>query len=262
MQTTISTVNQRPRSTYLFAFLTLIGMFASAWNAPDGWNWILVALCIAAFIAILGWHITGRPSGILISERNLMSLSRFQMALWTTIILSGFFTIAVLRMKGDVEDPLAIKMDWHLWALMGISTASLVGSPLILSSKKEKEPTDGTLQKVAENLKEDSKEIDSNRQGVLYSNPNLSDASFADMFQGDELQNTNYLDLAKIQMFLFTVISAFAYAASLWDMFCKAKGASGGLEMMPELSDGLVAILGISHAGYLSSKNIAHTKTK
>jgi hypothetical protein len=153
-------------------------------------------------------------------------------------------------------------MDWHLWALMGISTASLVGSPLVLNSKKDKEPTAGTVEKVAVGLKENANEIEENRQGVLYSNPAITDARFVDMFQGDELQNTKYLDLAKVQMFLFTLIAAAAYAGTLWMTFNQSAGAPGGLENMPSLSEGLIALLGISHTGYLSSKGISHTKTK
>ena len=251
-----------PRWTLIFLILLLLGMFASAWSAQGGCNWLLVALCLVLFLAVIGWHITGRPAGILITERNLISLSRFQMVLWTVIILSGYFTMTVGRIKAGNEDALAIAMDWHLWALMGISTASLIGSPLALGSKKNDDPVDGAVTKTAHDLKEDPKEIEENRQGVLYSNDKIEDARFTDMFQGDELQNTKYLDLAKVQMFLFTFIAGVAYAATLWKMFDAAKGAPGGLEIMPGLSQGLIALLGISHAGYLSSKKIEHTKTK
>jgi hypothetical protein len=45
-------------------------------------------------------------------------------------------------------------------------------------------------------------------------------------------------------------------------MFNLASNAPGGLEAMPGLSEGLLALLGISHAGFLASKGVAHTKTK
>lgn len=253
----------RPAGWTLFFVLIVLGaMFASAWLGQGGWNWFLVALCLAVFLAVIGWHIAGRPGGIFINERNLMSLSRFQLSIWTVIILSGFFMIAISRIRAGSDDPLAIAMDWHLWALMGISTASLIGSPLVLSSKKDKTPDEKVLKKTADNLNESSKEVDDNREGVLYSNVDMKSASFIDMFQGDEIQNTSHLDMAKIQMFLFTLIAATAYSVTLWNLFDAAKGAPGGLEAMPGLSDGLIAILGISHAGFLASKGVEHTKTE
>ncbi len=257
------TNSQKPPAwTIPFILLTLAAMFAAAWIGQSGWNWLLVAIFLCLFLAVLGHRVVGRPTGILITPRNLMSMSRFQMVIWTVIILSGYFTMALARIKAGVEDPLSIALDWHLWALMGISTASLVGTPLLLNSKKDEEPAEGTVAKVADGLGEDKTEIDQNRQGVLYSNPNISDASISDMFQGDELQNTKYLDLAKVQMFLFTLIAATSYAVTLWNTFSAAGTDPGSLETMPGLSDGIIALLGISHTGYLSSKGITRTQTK
>jgi hypothetical protein len=244
------------------ALLIFGGIFVAAWLGQGGVNWLLIALGLAAFVALLGWHITGRIGGIFINERNLMILSRFQLAIWTIIILSGFFLIAIGRIRAGSDDPLAIAMDWHLWALMGISTASLIGSPLILNSKKDQQPAPEVMNKAAVILKEPQAEIEKNREGLLYSNTDIGDASFADMFQGDEVQNTYHLDLAKVQMFIFTIIAATAYSAALWNLFDQAKGAPGGLEMMPGVSDGIIALLGISHLGFLSSKGVAHTKTQ
>jgi hypothetical protein len=44
-------------------------------------------------------------------------------------------------------------------------------------------------------------DINNNKQGTLYANPSISDASFSDMFEGDEVGNAAYIDLAKVQMF-------------------------------------------------------------
>lgn len=241
--------------------LVFAGIFTAAWRAQGGINWLLVAIGLSVFLAILGWRITGRVLGVFINERNLMSLSRFQLGIWTVIILSGFFIIAISRIKSGSDDPLAIGIDWHLWALMGISTASLVGSPLILNSKKDKTPDDKVMDKTAANLQESKADIEKNREGLLYKNEDIQCASFADMFQGDEVQNTGHLDLAKVQMFLFTLIAAVAYSVTLWNTLDAAQGAPGGLEAMPGLSEGLIALLGISHTGFLASKGVEHTKT-
>jgi len=212
---------------------------------------------------VLGLAITKRPFGILINERNLVSLSRFQMSLWTVVVLAAYFTFALARIKASIndptlKDPLNIILDWHLWALMGISTTSLVGAPLILSTKKDKDPDPSVIPKTARAVAELPADINANRQGTLYANPKMADARFTDMFQGDELVNTAHIDLAKVQMFYFTIIAVLAFFVLVFNAIVVS---NPDLSHLPVLPDGLVAILGISNAGYLTSKGIDHTKT-
>lgn len=239
----------------------VVGMFGCAWGIGSGIGWLLVAVMLAVFMIVIGLHIVGRPAGVLVNELNLMSLSRFQMAIWTIIVLSAYFTMAVVRIKAGTPDALKIAIDWQLWALLGISTTALVGTPLILSTKKSKEPVPNEVAKTAAMLNEPQADVDANRQGILYANPSPADARFIDIFQGDELKNTAHVDLAKVQMFFFTVITAFAYCVMLFNAFVAAKGDPAALASLPALPDGMVAILGISHAGYLTSKGIDRTKT-
>jgi len=124
-------------------------MAVVAWVAPAGWNGAIVLALMSGFMLLLGAHIGKRPLGILVNQRNLMSLSRFQATLWTLVILSGYFTMALMRIKANIPDPVAIQIDWHLWVLMGISATSLVGSPLIASMKKAKEPDPAIVTKTA-----------------------------------------------------------------------------------------------------------------
>lgn len=42
------------------------------------------------YLPSVGRWISGRPLGMLTSERNLLSFSRFQMASWTILLLSAF----------------------------------------------------------------------------------------------------------------------------------------------------------------------------
>jgi hypothetical protein len=220
--------------------------------------WALILVAVGLFVCFLGRWISGRLMGIFIGSRNLMSLSRFQMVLWTVLILSAYFTMALHRVRdGAPVDPLAIGMDWHLWALMGISTASLIGSPLLLGSKADKQADQKSVDKAAAALKESAKDIEGNSAGTLYVNKTIADASFLDIFQGDEIGNTAYVDPAKMQMFLFTVIALIAYGAAVAAMLRK-----GDYSAMPVPSEGLIALLGISHAGYLASKTTDQTTTK
>jgi energy-coupling factor transporter transmembrane protein EcfT len=234
------------------ALMIVAGCFTSR-----GLNLVLITMLMFLVMLILGKTITRRPLGILINERNLMSLSRFQMALWTLIALAAYFTYALARIRAGTPDPLNVQMDWHLWALMGISTTSLVGSPLILTTKKDKDPDPAALQRAARLNAEPAAEIDANREGTLYGNASLADACFTDMFQGDEINNTTHIDLAKVQMFYFTIISAVAFFVMVFSTLASPTPELGQLPLLP---DGLVAVLGISNAGYLTSKTISHTQ--
>lgn len=222
------------------------------------WGWFIVALSMVVYLLFLGRWITGRPLGVLINERNLMSLSRFQMVSWTVLLLSAFFAVALKRLtKVDAAQALNIGMNWRLWALMGISATSLVGTPLVLSTKTDQIPDQKTLTKAANALGEDENAIKQNSQGTLYSNPDIRDAALTDMFQGDEVGNTAYLDVSKVQMFYFTIIAVIAYACVLFKAI--SLGSGGDAFTMPNPSDALVGLLGISHAAYLTSKTVQHS---
>lgn len=241
-------------SLLLTAVMILAGLFA-----PRGWNWVIVVASMLIFIVTLGVYINGRPWGIFIDERNMMTLSRFQLVVWTLIILSAFITITLARVRALVADPLAIELPWQLWALMGISTTSLMGSPLIRSTKKRKTPTDEARSRMAKLQRLDVSMIDKTREGTLSVKEKVDEAQFADMFRGEEVENSPYLDMAKVQMFFFTIIAAIAYAVVLVNWIATKEPSA--LASFPELSDGLLAILGISHAGYLGNKMVDHTKT-
>lgn len=197
------------------------------------------------------------------------------MVVWTVLVLSAYLTFALARIKamaaglpaGDpVADALNVQVDWHLWALLGISTTSLVGAPLILSPKKDQEPSPSMMQRSAQMNGETEADIMANKHGTLYANAKLSDARVTDMFEGDELINTARIDLAKVQMFYFTLVAAICFYAMTYHLLLQGPAmlAQGKpyLDHLPLLPDGFVAILGISHAGYLSSKGISRTKSQ
>lgn len=66
----------------------------------QGALWIGSIALISCFFLIVSLHITGRPLGLLVNERNLISLSRFQTVLWTIVLLSAYYTAASLPFTG------------------------------------------------------------------------------------------------------------------------------------------------------------------
>jgi hypothetical protein len=281
----------------LCALLLVVMIGTVLWIPTDirVWAWGVVGLCMVLFVFCLGVAISGRPLGILINEQNLMSISRFQAVLWTVIIVSALLVIASARMRDGVKDPgspLNIKFSTQVLALLGISSVALVGSPLIDATKKSKTPDPAVAAQTAAALATTnnvpasvagqtpvadsasnnvpaaltaqaaalSNAISQNAQGLLYKNPQISDASFSDMFEGTEIGNAAHVDLAKVQMFFFTLIVALAYIYALGTVITGNTIDDPNLSF-PPLSDGMVALLGISNGGYLGAKAVDHTKT-
>jgi hypothetical protein len=258
------------------------------------------------------------------------------------------------RIQKGAVDPVAVGLPSLLWALMGISTTSLVGSPLIHGTKQDKDPTEEATNKVArknvaestkraaeKNKKNKKKEtgtkqentqqvtvtnqeniqqvtgteqentqqltvtkqentqqvtvtkqentqqvtgakqentqqvpatqaeidtatqkINDDREGILCINQDPKDASFNDIFTGEEINNCDRLDLSKIQMFYFTIIAVVTYAVALYGLMHTNALNPGDLKNFPPLPDGLVALLTISHSGYLINKAVDHTQTQ
>jgi hypothetical protein len=68
--------------------------------------------------------------------------------------------------------------------------------------------------------------------------------------------NTAYVDVSKLQMFYFTVIAIIAYAYALYSALDNIYPQAGFA--LPVPSDALVALMGISHAAYLTGKTVQH----
>lgn len=245
----------------LSAVLLLILMIISGYFATAGLNWIFVVFFLLLFFMVVGTLINGRLSGVLIDERNQMSLSRFQMVLWTLIIVSAFLTIALVRIHAGIQEALNITVPEQLWALLGISTTALVGTPLLLSIKKDKNPTPEEVEKL--NIKaekyEKNKIVD--QFGLIPVKKSYNDAEFADMFRGDETSTLYSINMAKVQMFFFTVIAALSYAVLLYNSISNVTDGNVAKLGFPIVSAGFIAVLAISNAGYLTNKGIDQTAT-
>ncbi len=250
--------------------IVVVGTFAAKLTlAPDASapiQWYLVMLLLFLFMVFAGHGISGRLAGLLIDERNKMTLSRLQLVLWTVVILSAYLTVVLARIPSHGLEALSVAIPTQVWWLLGISTASMVGSPLVLSNKKQ--------QKVSKAEKDNSVRLlaaevppEAPVQGtaavwaigavVVYASP--KQARFADLFRGDETGNATSLDLGKVQMFFFTIVAVLAYAFVLANSFPEMLGSPGSSAAFPALDDGMIALLGISHAGYLSNKAVPHS---
>jgi hypothetical protein len=235
--------------------------------------WLAVLAFFTLFMVLAGKGMTGRWCGLFVDPRNQISLSRVQTALWTNLVLSAwiaavFSNYAVLpapslsnSARVTTSTALDVAIPAELWAALGISLVSLVGSPLILSTKRDRIPDPVQRNQTIDQLGREKVRDAENAvppDGVLITKSRLQDAQFSDLFRGEETGNGAHLDLAKVQMFFFTLALLLSYALAIGAMLLRSGAML--LTSLPVLSAGFVTLLGISHAGYLTSKAVPHSK--
>ncbi len=272
--------------------------------------WLIILACMIAAFGLIGLSRGMGLMGILIDAgRNMISLSRMQIVLWTCVILSAFLTTALGRIGDYVfnrsayecspsaesacADPLDIELPPLLWALTGISVTSAVASPLLKANKaqrtSEQDRTQRTRAAQAQQTRFDAEgralaaapapapvtyasvlaqrkqasepavEGAEDSVGAMVRKTSWQEASFGDVFTGEEVSTFGYVDIAKVQNFFFTVIAVIAYAVMLGGLMAAAGRGVAGFSAFPDPREGLLAITAISHAGYLTDKAFTHS---
>jgi len=249
-------------AVFWVAFCVLFPSVPSLFTASVQWFWVVNIILFGAAGLSVGYCLRGRLWGIFINEQKMMSLSRLQVLLWTLLVLSALFTLIAARIQAGVADPVNIFVDEHLWEVMGISLGSFAGRTAIMGKKSATDPGSGVqlaraVQRTANRMGRSAGEIMASSIGVLYAHKTIDDASFTDMFQSDEISNKSVVDIGKVQMFFFTVLTVAAYAGAIWTMLLHTD--IGSISGLPILSDGFVALLFVSHAGLIA--NSATTAT-
>ena len=220
--------------------------------------WIEIAALAVLMIAV-GSSVTTYFWGILINERNVMSLTRFQAVLWTILVLADFATVLLIRAFHSLPTT-AVQIQPELLALMGISYASAVGSSIVNANKSGMQTPDAALEAAKNNLGDSNADFTA-AQGVLYKNKDISDARISDMFQGDELADTHTIDMGKVQMFFFTIVSAVVFIGMAKGALTNVTNGKLAIDtLIPTLPPTLIALMGISHGAYLGNKAVTRTQ--
>lgn len=258
--------------------LTLLSIFCSAAFLKYSFTiiWLIVIGLMLLFLYLAGWGITGayQPFPFLINEQNRMSTSKMQMSLWTILILSSYLVavFANIRSGFSIDTALGISIPEELWVALGISTVALVGSPLINSTKKKKDPNkkvflktlDGTLKDecAGKEAAADLKQImECHTEGQLIRNKDPQEASLYEIISGEEIGNYKIVDLARIQVLFFTLIMVVTYGAAIGNMFSEASKVLNTVPIsaFPELGTSGNTLLALSTAGYLFGKAVNQT---
>lgn len=242
--------------------LAALGCLGASFGAglltpSQAWAWAGILALLILFCAAVGVAINGRAAGLLIDERNRVSLSRFQVSAWTTLVLSALLTAALARVRAGAADPLAITIPGDLLVAMGISAASFVSSPMLLSLKAGGAASLDLATRTATQLGDHPTDLAP--VGQLYGRCDPARARWLDMLRGEETCNAAATDPSKVQQFLMTVMVLGLYGAGLWSFFASAPAAGAGVvQALPDFSPNMLWLIGLSHAGYLAYKAAPH----
>jgi len=223
------------------------------------WSWLGTMFLLTVSGLVTSHGVTGYWRGLLIDQRNRISLSRLQTSLWTLVTSSSFASAAISNLLYfPRSDPLMIAIPAGIWVLMGISATSLVGTPLIHNYKQNQDPNANETTKTLTQLS--AQNVDTSQvepAGRLLVNKSPADAKWADLFRGEEVGNAAQIDLGKTQLFYFMSILVSVYTVTLGAMF--AVHPLAAISGFPDLNQGILTLLGISNGAYLTNKAVPHS---
>ncbi len=239
--------------------VTLLGVVllgaCSAWiaaesNIPSGtrtilhWQWgaVLASLLIVSVIA--GHLANDRWIGVLIDERNRISLGRLQWMAWFLVLFSAYFTGAVWDIAfGDLP-----AVETNLFGLIGITTGSAVVANAVVEGKKaDQSPTPnavapaaapGAPAPAAAAVPTDL------RSGKVDINTSPMDASFADLYLGEDVTNRQSVDASRLQKFIITILLITVYLEMLWSAFVDASQTYHAFSM-PIVGTNFLGMMGV-----------------
>jgi hypothetical protein len=172
---------------------------------------------------------TGNWFGILIDDRLRYSLTHLQVVLWSLVLLSLYGAVFLARAFHGLApaDWLSFEVPQDLLILAGISG----GSAVVATAAKSTRTTQ--IRAKARN-----------------SQPPYP-THFSQVFLIEEGEATDkVIDVTKFQGFFFTLVAVLVYVAAA-GFELEATPVPGGL---PDLSQGLVWLIGISQAAYVGGK--------
>lgn len=226
-------------------------------------HWLLDLMILLAFVVAVGVVAKGRLDGVLVDERNKLSLSRLQTVLWSIVVIGSLIAFALIRLKANVPDPLNVPVPEELLIAIGITTTALVGSPLIRNIKEQPDKEANAVQQSATLRRLGGAAESVSTRGLIVVNGTPTKASWIDMLRGEEAGNAAALDVGKIQMFWFTGLLLAAYlvmiGAQLPPDGAPATVIAEKLKGLPELGASFIALLAISNGTYLANKAAPHT---
>ncbi|HET7433123.1 MAG TPA: hypothetical protein VFN10_00275 [Thermoanaerobaculia bacterium] len=237
----------RKKSRNWLLFVTFVITVAAIIAAPQyltpRWSLTAVYLAITGFMIAVCTLITGNPWSLLLTQLNTMSLSRAQTILWTILVVGSYICLSFAHMS-------IVQIPGSVLGLIAVSVGSSVAASVVMSNKTGK---DADPAEIAASQAKNGEGASASGTAFAWSDPHY--ASLADMLEGDELADAHTVDLAKVQMFFFTLAGAVVYAGMVYNSLTSAKPVT----TLPDLPQQLIILMGMSHTGYLGGKMVNRT---
>ncbi|MCC6945243.1 MAG: hypothetical protein IT335_11740 [Thermomicrobiales bacterium] len=256
----------------------------SAWVAArlrddPGWAWVAAIVLVAIAGVTLGFEKRGRWDGLLIDEANRKSLSRLQAIVWGTIVVSGIATgLAINVARGCAEPaegvtppegacttpPWDLHYPEQFLVLVMLSAAVVILAAVVnganasrtLNAKANRSAQYAGILAAQPNGQSadlvDDVVAPFRFYGVIAGKDHVDHASWNDIAKGDVGANAAYLDVARVQFLIMTLLVAGAYAV----FFLREVTDPTGGVTFPAFDAGLNTLLGISAAAYLGVKSV------
>jgi hypothetical protein len=191
---------------------------------------LLMAIGAGRLVRNQGQAGPSRLLGILIDDRGRYSLSRFQIALWSILVVSVVSSVFFGRLVGGSSaDALDFRIPPELLGALGISVGSTTVAAAVKASKNATRP-----------------------EAVAASGPQDPPRWTQMLLREEGDKADKIIDLAKLQNFWITLLLVGAYAL-LFGAAIKAADTAADLAI-PGFSTTFLTLFGISHAGYLAGK--------
>ncbi|MFN0103631.1 MAG: hypothetical protein ACKV2U_16260 [Bryobacteraceae bacterium] len=193
-------------------------------------GFFLVAVGTTLYLA-LKKDLLREDEGLVAAQgRRAYSLARTQMAAWTFLVAMALSYVWMVTWNEDV-------VNGQVLVLMGIATGTLLGAVVVDDSKKEEAAkllaaASGTAPAVVPV----NPPAIANAQAVLTTPPN-------EWFLMDLISDRNGPSIARVQMLLFSLILMVIFVVETTRTL-----------VMPQFSDTLLGLMGISSGGYLALK--------
>ncbi|MBV8649242.1 hypothetical protein, partial [Paludibacterium sp.] len=241
---------------------------ASTYTAAQGGYTLTLVFDLLAMVLLfgaLGLWITHHLLGMLIDSRNVYSLARLQTAGWSLLVFAAILAMAIINLSRRDPAAIDIQLPSTLLTLMGISATSLVGSSLILATKKNTSVPEATAQSaltaMAGQMHVDDGQL--TNQGVLVANKQMGQARWRDLLTGEELADAGHIDIARVQMLFFSLASLIVYGVEIGLMIDSITPQIHGVipqtHGFPPISANMITLIAISQGGYLINKAIPAT---
>jgi len=238
-------------------------------------TWLITLALIAVVLGLAGYAAHQRWDGIFIDRENRVSLARFQLIVWTLLLVSALLTAGLNNaVKPPAPSPLAIRIPPKIWALLGLGAFTAVSAPAIAEGLRIPAANvavacppggpGGTVGSSAADRRV-SAELDAFQTSqnlsarpcfdgrVLVKN-SPADARWSDLVLGD-YQGFRYVDVSKLQQLAFTLL-----LISVYGMALRVRMAgTDPIQEFPDVDTGFVALLALSHGAYLADKQFALT---